>query len=102
LNMNRVRNIIREAKRSGLDLTMPESQGSCALSIGEYKETPIILYFFPGEHSELVLKLERELHDCTEALYCPKGLFQVVDSSARLEDIIKKLTKKLEHLVMIE
>jgi hypothetical protein len=98
--MNNIRALVKEAREKGVDLTLPEDKGYCAISIGEYKGSTIFLYFFPGGYSNLIVKIEKELHDCEEALFCPRGLFITLFNNKN--DIIYKLVNKLKILLSLE
>jgi hypothetical protein len=93
---------MKSLKLANIEVTNPEHKGICLTAIGEYNGKPFFLYFLPSSWNDtILLKIEREPHDCVEAVYCPRGLYAVVQLHENIKSLAQRLKNKIEFVVRV-
>ncbi len=94
------KNVAMQMRSHGINITLPESKGECMESLGEMRGHAFALYFFPGKFSNgLIIKIERTVKSCYEALVSPSGIFYIV-TGGRIDN--STLTRKIMLTVLAQ
>jgi len=73
------RRIIRKLRELGIDITMPEVNGECLVSIGEFRGKTFTFYFFLGSLSNyIIIKIYKEIKSCYETLISSFGIYYII------------------------
>ncbi len=88
-----VARLIDSFRAAGAELLKPRISGDCYEALGEFEGRPFAVYLFSGVFSNsIIVKIEKRVRSCYEALYGPSGLYTITtDGSIDPEKLSRKI-----------
>ncbi|MCE4628128.1 MAG: hypothetical protein F7C34_03145 [Desulfurococcales archaeon] len=85
--------LLSSFQAAGADVSKPHISGDCYEMIGEFEGHPFAVYIFRGIFSDgIIVKVEKRVRSCFEALYGPTGLYAITrDGSIEPDRLARKI-----------